>query len=106
MAIYAVGDIQGCYDPLRRLLDKASFDPMRDVLWSVGDLVNRGPQSLETLRFLKGLGASLAGVLGNHDLHFLAAWSGAQTQGKFQTLQALLHSPDRDELAQWLRNLP
>lgn len=106
MAIYAVGDIQGCYDPLRRLLDKAAFDPMRDVLWSVGDLVNRGPQSLETLRFLKGLGASFAGVLGNHDLHFLAAWSGAQTQGKFQTLQALLHSPDRDELAQWLRNLP
>src|SRR5690606_35602564 len=63
-------------------------------------------QSLETLRFLKQLGTSFTGVLGNHDLHFLAAWSGAQTQGKFQTLQALLHAPDCDELAEWLRTLP
>lgn len=106
MAIYAVGDIQGCYDPLRRLLDKAGFEPARDQLWSVGDFINRGPQSLETLRFLKGLGASFTGVLGNHDLHFLAAWSGAQKEGKFQTLQALLKAPDCDELAAWLRGLP
>jgi bis(5'-nucleosyl)-tetraphosphatase (symmetrical) len=106
MAIYAVGDIQGCYDPLQRVLDAAAFNPSRDTLWSVGDLINRGPQSLETLRFLKGLGSRFTGVLGNHDLHFLAAWSGAQTQGKFQTLQALLHAPDCDELAQWLRTLP
>lgn len=106
MAIYAVGDIQGCYDPLRRVLDKAGFDPEHDVLWSVGDLVNRGPQSLETLRFLKDLGTRFIGVLGNHDLHFLAAWSGAQTEGKFQTLQALLHAPDCNALAQWLRTLP
>ena len=77
MAIYAVGDIQGCYEPLRLALDKVKFDPARDALWSVGDLINRGPQSLETLRFLKGLGSSFTGVLGNHDLHFLAAWSGA-----------------------------
>lgn len=106
MAIYAVGDIQGCYDSLRRALDNVAFDPARDALWSVGDLINRGPQSLETLRFLKQLGTSFTGVLGNHDLHFLAAWSGAQTRGKFQTLQALLHAPDCDELAAWLRRLP
>jgi bis(5'-nucleosyl)-tetraphosphatase (symmetrical) len=106
MAIYAVGDIQGCYDPLQRVLNAARFDPAQDTLWSVGDLINRGPQSLETLRFLKSLGEHFIGVLGNHDLHFLAAWSGAQTQGKFQTLQALLNAPDRDELAQWLRTLP
>jgi bis(5'-nucleosyl)-tetraphosphatase (symmetrical) len=103
MSIYAVGDIQGCYDPLRHLLDKAGFDPARDKLWCVGDFVNRGPKSLETLRFLKGLGAAFTGVLGNHDLHFLAAWSGAQKEGKFQTLQPLLHAPDCAELAEWLR---
>lgn len=105
MAIYAVGDIQGCYDPLRRLLEKVAFDPAHDRLWCVGDLVNRGPQSLETLRFLKGLGANFTGVLGNHDLHFLAAWSGAQTHGKFQSLQPLLKAPDCDDLAAWLRGL-
>lgn len=106
MAIYAVGDIQGCYDPLQRLLDEAAFDPARDALWSVGDLINRGPQSLATLRFLKTLGTSFTGVLGNHDLHFLAAWSGAQKEGKFQTLRELLQAPDCDELAQWIRTLP
>jgi bis(5'-nucleosyl)-tetraphosphatase (symmetrical) len=106
MAIYAVGDIQGCHDALRRLLDKVGFQPARDRLWCVGDLVNRGPKSLETLRFLKSLGTSFTGVLGNHDLHFLAAWTGAQKEGKFQTLQPLLNAPDCDELALWVRGLP
>ncbi|MEY4642514.1 MAG: hypothetical protein RLZZ227_2508 [Pseudomonadota bacterium] len=106
MAIYVAGDIQGCHDPLRRLLDKVAFEPANDKLWCVGDLVNRGPDSLATLRFLKSLGASFTGVLGNHDLHFLAAWSGAFTEGKFKTLQALLEAPDCDELAQWVRQLP
>ena len=106
MAIYAVGDIQGCHDALRRLLDKIAFDPARDQLWCVGDFVNRGPKSLETLRFLKQLGNSFTGVLGNHDLHFLAAWSGARHEGKFQTLQPLLTAPDCDELASWVRGLP
>lgn len=106
MAIYVVGDIQGCYDPLRHLLDKAGFDTARDALWCVGDFINRGPKSLETLRFLKSLGGTFTGVLGNHDLHFLAAWSGAQKEGKFQTLQALLKAPDCDELAEWLRGRP
>jgi bis(5'-nucleosyl)-tetraphosphatase (symmetrical) len=118
MAIYAVGDIQGCYDPLRHLLDKAGFDTASDQLWCVGDFINRGPKSLETLRFLKSLGPVFTGVLGNHDLHFLAAWSGAwnqrsdqsqranKKQGKFDTLQALLKAPDCDELAEWLRAHP
>jgi bis(5'-nucleosyl)-tetraphosphatase (symmetrical) len=106
MAIYVAGDIQGCHDPLRRLLDKVAFDPANDALWCVGDLVNRGPKSLETLRFLKSLGNSFTGVLGNHDLHFLAAWAGAAKEGKFQTLQALLTAPDCDELAEWVRRLP
>src|SRR5690606_35749936 len=113
MAIYAVGDIQGCYEPLRRLLDTVAFDPAHDALWSVGDFVNRGPDSLATLRFLKSLGRSFTGVLGNHDLHFLAAWAGVQSyqrfdkkQGKFASLQALLNAADCDELAQWLRGLP
>lgn len=106
MAIYVAGDIQGCYDPLRRLLDKVAFDPAHDRLWCVGDLVNRGPQSLETLRFLKDLGPVFSGVLGNHDLHFLAAWTGAFTAGKFKTLQPLLKAPDCHELAEGVRRLP
>jgi bis(5'-nucleosyl)-tetraphosphatase (symmetrical) len=113
MAIYVVGDIQGCYDPLRHLLDKAGFDTATDKLWCVGDFINRGPKSLETLRFLKSLGPVFTGVLGNHDLHFLAAWSGAwshqrseKKEGKFETLQALLKAPDCAELAEWLRVHP
>ncbi len=73
MAVYAVGDLQGCLDPLKCLLDDVQFDPEKDQLWLVGDLVNRGPQSLETLRFLYGIRQSLVCVLGNHDLHLLAA---------------------------------
>ena len=72
MAEYAVGDLQGCYDPFRRLLDKISFDPGKDRLWLTGDLVNRGPKSRRTLRFVKSLGKSVITVLGNHDLHLIA----------------------------------
>ena len=79
MATYAVGDIQGCYDPLRRLLDKLSFDPQHDELWVVGDMVNRGPQSLATVRFLKELGDRCIAVLGNHDLHLLAVACGVRS---------------------------
>ena len=106
MTIYVVGDIQGCYDPLRRLLDLIQFDPAQDRLWSVGDLVNRGPQSLETLRFLKSLDTSFTGVLGNHDLHMLAVASGAFTSSKKNTLQDILDAPDRLEICDWVRQLP
>jgi len=106
MATYAVGDIQGCYEQMRRLLDKAAFDPAQDRLWSVGDMVNRGPGSLQTLRFLKNLGPAFTTVLGNHDLHFLAVASGAKRDGKVQTLQPLLSAPDCTELFEWVRHQP
>ena len=103
MATYAIGDIQGCHDALRRLLDIVKFDPPRDTLWLVGDLVNRGPQSLETLRFIIGLGDAAIAVLGNHDLHLLVAASGYTKQYPGDTLSGILGAPDRDELLHWLR---
>jgi bis(5'-nucleosyl)-tetraphosphatase (symmetrical) len=104
MATYAVGDLQGCFDSFRRLLDLCAFDPARDRLWLVGDLVNRGPRSLETLRFVKDLGTAAVTVLGNHDLYLLmVAEGGAKYRGKDDTLQAILDAPDRDELLDWLR---
>src|SRR5687767_15284411 len=103
MATYAIGDIQGCYDPLRRLLDAIRFDPARDRLWLVGDLVNRGPQSLETLRFVRSLGDSAVTVLGNHDLHLLVVDAGVRKPHRGDTLDAILSAPDRDELVHWLR---
>lgn len=103
MATYAIGDIQGCYDALRRLLDIVRFDPARDTLWFVGDLVNRGPQSLATLRFIKGLGKSAVTVLGNHDLHLLVAAAGHTRMYPGDTFHDILAAPDRDELLHWLR---
>ncbi|MEW6445451.1 MAG: symmetrical bis(5'-nucleosyl)-tetraphosphatase [Pseudomonadota bacterium] len=106
MATYAVGDLQGCLAPLQRLLDKLRFDPASDSLWLVGDLVNRGPQSLETLRFIRELGPAAITVLGNHDLHLLAiAHGGKKSKGK-DTLTPILEAPDRDELIDWLRRQP
>lgn len=106
MATYAIGDLQGCYDPLARLLDSIGFDARADRLWFVGDLVNRGPQSLEVLRFVKGLGAAAVTVLGNHDLHLVMQAEGHGKANKEDTLDAVLAAPDREELLAWLRSLP
>ncbi len=106
MTRYAVGDLQGCFDPLRRLLDEVRFDPARDQLWSTGDLVNRGPQSLACLRFLRELGASARTVLGNHDLHLLAIAHGIKKPKKSDTLREILDAPDAAELLDWLTRLP
>ena len=103
MATYAIGDIQGCYSALRRLLDKIDFDPADDRLWLVGDLVNRGPQSLEVLRFVKNLGTRAVTVLGNHDLHLLVVAAGHVEAHRGDTLDDVLKAPDRDELIDWLR---
>jgi bis(5'-nucleosyl)-tetraphosphatase (symmetrical) len=106
MATYAIGDVQGCYSELCALLDRIHFDRHRDRLWFVGDLVNRGPGSLETLRFVKGLGAGAVTVLGNHDLHLVALACGhGRTRGD-DTLDSVLEAPDRNELINWLRTLP
>lgn len=104
MATYAVGDIQGCYVEFRRLLEEICFDPASDTLWLVGDLVNRGPDSLEVLRFIKSLGKSAITVLGNHDLHLLAVAAGVAELHRTDTLDTVLHAPDRDELLAWLRH--
>lgn len=106
MTRYAVGDLQGCFDPLRRLLDRVRFDPAQDRLWSVGDIVNRGPQSLQCLRFFYELGDSARIVLGNHDLHLLAAACGARPLKRGDTLQPILDAPDAADLLAWLRRQP
>lgn len=107
MATYAIGDIQGCCDEFERLLELIEFDPRRDRLWLVGDLVNRGPRSLDTLRLVRSFGDAVTTVLGNHDLHLLAA---ALTPGELlkpkDTLGAIFAAPDRDELLDWLRRRP
>ncbi len=104
MATYAIGDVQGCYSALRRLLDQLRFDAARDRLWLVGDLVNRGPQSLAVLRFVKSLGARAVTLLGNHDLHLLVVAAGHVKPHRRDTLSAVLRAPDRDELLDWLRH--
>ncbi len=103
MAIYAVGDIQGCYDEFARLLDALSLDPDRDELWLVGDLVNRGPRSAEVLRLARSLGDHVVVVLGNHDLHLIALAYGNQARATDRALRAVLAAPDATELVDWLR---
>jgi bis(5'-nucleosyl)-tetraphosphatase (symmetrical) len=104
MAIYAIGDIQGCFDDLQRLLAKIKFNKKSDTLWFAGDLVNRGPKSLETLRFIKSLGNAAVCVLGNHDLHLLAtAYNLSPVKAK-DTLVEILEADDKDELLDWLRH--
>ncbi|WP_433737416.1 symmetrical bis(5'-nucleosyl)-tetraphosphatase [Pseudomonas putida] len=103
MATYAVGDLQGCLEALQCLLKQVAFDPAKDRLWLVGDLVNRGPQSLDTLRFLYSIRESLVCVLGNHDLHLLAAGQNIERLKKADTLREIIDAPDRAELLDWLR---
>lgn len=106
MAYYAVGDIQGCYDPLMRLLDQVNFDSDKDTLLCVGDLVNRGPKSLKVLRFLKSLNKQCVTVLGNHDIHLLAMMYGIREPRYRDTLSKIIDAPDSSELADWLRSKP
>lgn len=106
MATFAIGDIQGCYEELRQLLEKFNFKSDCDTLWFTGDLVNRGPKSLETLRFIKSLGENAIVVLGNHDLHLLAVNYTSKQAGRHDTLSEILSAPDCDELLSWLRFLP
>jgi bis(5'-nucleosyl)-tetraphosphatase (symmetrical) len=106
VSTYVVGDLQGCLQPLQCLLRAVKFKPDRDVLWSVGDLVNRGPKSLKTLRFLYKMRSSLVTVLGNHDLHLLAVAAGVRSASRSDTLDNILAARDRDELLEWLARQP
>lgn len=107
MATYAIGDIQGCDDEFQALLERLEFDPGRDRLWLVGDLVNRGPRSLAVLRRVKAMETAAVVVLGNHDLHLLAVTSTpAERLKPKDTLGEILSAPDRDELLDWLRHRP
>lgn len=106
MAVYAIGDIQGCLEPLQRLLQRLDFAPERDSLWLTGDLVNRGPESLAVLRFVRSLGERARFVLGNHDLHLLAVWCGDARLKPRDSLHQVLDAPDAPELMNWLRQQP
>ncbi|HTM59397.1 MAG TPA: symmetrical bis(5'-nucleosyl)-tetraphosphatase [Burkholderiales bacterium] len=105
MATYAIGDIQGCFDELQALLGRVDFGK-RDRLWFVGDLVNRGPKSLEVLRFVRSLGSRAVTVLGNHDLHLVTQHEGFERPRKDDTIHDVLAAPDRKELVDWLRQRP
>ena len=102
MATYAVGDIQGCYLEFRSLLELIGFNPHRDRLWLVGDLVNRGPGSLDTLRYVRDLGEAAITVLGNHDFHLLRLAAGFGKAHRDDTLTSILEAPDREDLIDWL----
>lgn len=104
MATYAIGDLQGCHEEFLRLIELISFDVKRDKLWLVGDIVNRGPESLALLRNLVNLGDAVIPVLGNHDLHLLLVAEGIARQHSGDTLQDILDAPDRHNLLSWLRH--
>lgn len=106
MSTYAIGDIQGCFFALEKLLQEINFDSKNDTLWLTGDLVNRGPQSLETLRFIKNLNIRQKIVLGNHDLHLLAMAHDAHPGWSDDTLTPILKADDREELIDWLLHQP
>jgi bis(5'-nucleosyl)-tetraphosphatase (symmetrical) len=106
LATYAIGDVQGCYDELRTLLDRVGFNRTHDRLWFVGDLVNRGPKSLEVLRFVRELGDCAVVVLGNHDLHLITQHEGFERKRKDDTFDDVLAAPDVKDLVAWLRARP
>jgi bis(5'-nucleosyl)-tetraphosphatase (symmetrical) len=106
MALYLIGDLQGCLEPLQQLLRQVDFSPSRDTLYPLGDLVNRGPHSLGVLRTLMALQDAARPVLGNHDLHLLACAAGVRPAGRRDTLQDILQAPDRPALVDWLRQQP
>ncbi len=106
MATYVVGDIQGCLQPLKCLLDRVKFNPDRDFLWSVGDIVNRGPKCLKTLRWFYERRDNIVMVLGNHDLHLLAVAAGARKPSRSDTLDKILAAKDRNTLIEWLHHRP
>ena len=106
MATYAVGDVQGCLTQLQAVLAQVQFNPQHDQLWLVGDLVNRGPDSLATLRFLYQMQDSVVTVLGNHDLHLLAAWHDPSRLKRKDTLLEVLQAPDCEERLGWLIQQP
>ena len=104
MSLYCIGDLQGCNAPFQRLLEKIDFSPSRDTLYLLGDLVNRGPESLATLRSLSALGDAAQCLLGNHDLHLLALWQGVRPVGRHDTARDILQAPDSQALLEWLRH--
>jgi len=106
MAHYAIGDIQGCYEPLARLLDKVNFDPSKDTLNCVGDLVNRGPDSLKVIKLLKSLKNQCVTVLGNHDIHLLSMLYGVREHRHTDTLTSILNDSTASDIADWLRQQP
>jgi bis(5'-nucleosyl)-tetraphosphatase (symmetrical) len=106
MPTYAIGDVQGCSDELQQLLARFAFHPAKDRLWFVGDLVNRGPKSVEVLRFVRGLGDRAIVVLGNHDLHLVAEHEGFEPPRKGDSFEDVLNAPDRKALVDWLRQRP
>ena len=106
MATYAIGDVQGCHETLVRLLARIQFDRRKDRIWLVGDLVNRGPRSLEVLRWATDLGDRVTAVLGNHDLHLIARADGSAPRKNRDTLDDVLDAPDRDDLVGWLAGRP
>jgi len=106
MATFAIGDVHGCFATLEALLARIRFDPARDRLWLVGDLVNRGPRSLEVLRWARDLGEGAVVVLGNHDLHLLARAAGVERARRGDTLDEVLGAPDAEDLLGWLRSRP
>ena len=106
MSTYAIGDVQGCFSQLKELLKKINFKSDKDKLWFAGDIINRGPKSLKTIRFIKSLEDNAITVLGNHDLHLLAIANGHKKQGKKDTIQEILNAADSQLLLDWLIQRP